>query len=761
MKLYHSLLLLVTGSMLPAAMAAQDVIQRDSVMNTKEEKNRNVMLNAQDTDQPRQINVGLPGTRSATIFEDGIPVSYFFWPDMSFYSWYGGATYGKTSVMSLSEGAIQYGEVSYIVDSHNRYSTPEVSGLVQYQLNNYGRQGIDAVITGPIANGWGFTFNTHQLWDPGTYKLLAANLQNRTQSYKIGIDKSFAQGRGKVSLLYQYSRYTKTNSDYAPFVFVGDGSVKEYQGFKMGTDSYLAKEMTNFNYMDLMTGEIKNISWKDAATVKNHTVRFNLDYTFRNGNKFAVASKVKIAKVGSASVAMTNIADNNGNYYYSDGTAYTGDKIQNFSIAYSPNKDNEWLTSATLTGTSRNDKHNWRLGANYWYQKSYSHEMSTSLYQEAAENPSLLYTKNADGTLNSDFMYNPQAGFYDGHDNTLAVFASDDWTINKKLWMSLGLRLAYQAYGATTANNLDGSTVNTRQAGWYLDDGTHVRTHITGDWLNPSAAYNVRYTIAKGFGVMGEYVFTRQRSNLEDYASATYPNTDAMNTNMARGGIFYNNSWIQLVSQVSWINKSNNKRRATFYHVMTKDAIDDSGLKASDEDSRGIQMSYGIQTLGWTTDVVLTPFKGFTFHGSFTLQSPKYKDFALYATFSDGVTDGMDVSNNTVTSMSKVLIELDPSYQIGNWRFNLNFRYFSKQYINKTNTLYFNGWWESFGSVQYKLNKNIDFSINVTNLFNQLGAKGDIGAADLVTDTTPYKNYIMTGSYIRPFEVAGAVTIRF
>ena len=75
---------LFLGALAPVASFAQDVIQKDTTVNSKVEKNRNVMLNASATDQPRQINVGLPGTRSATIFEDGVPVSYFFWPDMPF-----------------------------------------------------------------------------------------------------------------------------------------------------------------------------------------------------------------------------------------------------------------------------------------------------------------------------------------------------------------------------------------------------------------------------------------------------------------------------------------------------------------------------------------------------------------------------------------------------------------------------------------------------------------------------------------------------
>ena len=90
----------------------------------------------------------------------------------------------------------------------------------------------------------------------------------------------------------------------------------------------------------------------------------------------------------------------------------------------------------------------------------------------------------------------------------------------------------------------------------------------------------------------------------------------------------------------------------------------------------------------------------------------------------------------------------------------MNFRYFGKQYINKTNTLHFNGWWESFANVNYTLNKNVSFGLHITNLFNQRGAKGDIGAADLITDTSKYHNYIMSGSYIRPFEVSFSMSIK-
>ena len=47
---------------------------------TKEERNRNVMLNASSDNQPRQISIGLPDGEAVDIFEDGTPVSYLSGP---------------------------------------------------------------------------------------------------------------------------------------------------------------------------------------------------------------------------------------------------------------------------------------------------------------------------------------------------------------------------------------------------------------------------------------------------------------------------------------------------------------------------------------------------------------------------------------------------------------------------------------------------------------------------------------------------------
>ena len=75
-----SVLSFAAALLLPAATEAQDKPTKDSVPETKEVKNRNVMLNASSDNQPRQISIGLPASLSATIYEDGLPVSYSIWP---------------------------------------------------------------------------------------------------------------------------------------------------------------------------------------------------------------------------------------------------------------------------------------------------------------------------------------------------------------------------------------------------------------------------------------------------------------------------------------------------------------------------------------------------------------------------------------------------------------------------------------------------------------------------------------------------------
>ncbi|MBQ9883744.1 MAG: hypothetical protein IJM43_04735 [Bacteroidaceae bacterium] len=170
---------------------------------------------------------------------------------------------------------------------------------------------------------------------------------------------------------------------------------------------------------------------------------------------------------------------------------------------------------------------------------------------------------------------------------------------------------------------------------------------------------------------------------------------------------------------------------------------------------------YNIDAFGWTTDIVLTPFRGFTFHGLINLRAPRYRDYKFEPVFSDGYSETYDFSDKKVTSISSVEIELEPSYTIDKWRIWASARYYSRQYINRTNTLYFNPRWETFGGVDYNMSQNVSFGVNVINFLNQKGASAGIQAASLATDASKFQNYLTSGTYIRPFTVEFSTRIKF
>ena len=107
MKNTLSIFLLSAVMLFPTTALAQTEAKTDSVPSTREERNRNVMLNASNDREPRKISIGLPAQFASDIFEDGLPVSELYWPVMPYTTWRSGLSHATNSLMSLSESALQ------------------------------------------------------------------------------------------------------------------------------------------------------------------------------------------------------------------------------------------------------------------------------------------------------------------------------------------------------------------------------------------------------------------------------------------------------------------------------------------------------------------------------------------------------------------------------------------------------------------------------------------------------------------------------
>jgi hypothetical protein len=197
------------------------------------------------------------------------------------------------------------------------------------------------------------------------------------------------------------------------------------------------------------------------------------------------------------------------------------------------------------------------------------------------------------------------------------------------------------------------------------------------------------------------------------------------------------------------IKRTNFKNNSTFNKEVSPGVIE------TDKQTNG----YDVNTIGWTSDILLTPFKGFKLHLLLTLQNPKYENYS----FSTKWGDHYDFSGNVARSVSKTLIEIDPSYSWGKFNIWASARYFSKEHANYPNTLVFAERWETFAGLTYKYDKNVDFAISAVNLLNQSGAQGSISGTNTTTADQAVALYDkpLCGTYIRPFTLEFKTKIRF
>lgn len=743
---------------------------------SKEEGNRNVMLNAASANGPREIQIGLPSA-DVNVLENGIPVTYATNPHSVNSLWRADASLSHVGLLKISETAITTGNIGYAVNSFTQLGEKGFNGTLNYKSNHFGMQEFSLNLNGSMGKDWFYSGSIYQDFDPGTFKIKSTPFQDRTQIYRFALTKRYNQNRGELTAMYHYSNSHPVYmyaTQSAPFVYVGDGSVREFGDFSLGTTSYLPVD-NEMIYRDMRTGELKKTSLYDAVQNKGSEFTLMNNYTWDNGLNWKAIMKYDHS-TGSCVYQTPMSLDKNEagiNYMYEDADGgmkpYTGEYVQSRMSCLNRGFIDSFMFTTELSRSVGNST--WRLGVNEWYY-DIDYSSATTMYDQSVPTdggyPVRLY--NADYQTYADRTYGENGYYYDfnknaseyykGHENKLAVYFTHDWNITDKFNLYYGARLEYQALRGDNAAvlNADGNYVG-RFSNYYLGatapDGTQIApTPFSYDWLNYALTASATYKLNKEFGFTGDFTYITQHPKLENFAPATLPNTDKISVPLGRAGIYFNNSWLSLTSLFSYISKTNNNSTLNLQH---KTAAGQTEIMAA-------PLTYDIQTLGWTTDVVAHPFKGFDLHFLFTYQKPTYKKYETSVEFSDGYVGKINATGNIVAEIPQVIVEIDPSYMITkDLKIWTSFRYFSKTYANINDAYYFNGRWETFGGLNWQVNKQLSLGCTVVNFLNQTGAKGSIAGAELVTkdEASKYAGTVMAGSYIRPFTVEFSASLKF
>ena len=726
---------------------------------------RNVMLNASDANKPREIQIGLP-SEDVNVYENNMPAVYSSSLHNVSTHWRSDASLSSVGLLNPSESAVMTGNVAYSVNSFSVLGSKDFKGKLHYMTNHYGLQQFDLNISGNMGKGFMYSGSLYQNFDPGAFNVRFSDYQDRTQIYKGALTKEFNNQRGKISLLYHYSQSKPLANAAAEcaFIYVGDGSVKEIPGINLGTTSYLP-ENGEIEYKSIKDGSLVKGKYSDFTHTKAQQVSLLSEYLFDSGLHFTFNGKYMYADAAYYAVGGNNISDvENGKesaggtsisdiLYYDNNTLYTGKKQGRIGYSHEGNVQNILFTAEIK---KHSNQHNWRVGMNQWrYQVNYSSE-TTQFDQTVNAYPRILtrrYT-DANGNRIEDRFYGYNSGgaeYYEGYENKLALYATDQWKPNDLWDFYYGARCEYYK---VKGKNLPYSRFEDFHIGATTGDNEAVSLKdFGGDYLNYAFMAQGRYHISPKLGLNADITYATKRPVIADYAGYENPDDKQISIPLVRGGLFYKNAWIDITSMLTYIQKTNNYKRLNI-----------SNPAPGSTEIQAAAFNYDIQTLGWTTNVELDPWKGFHLHFLFTYQKPTYRKYEATVHFNDGTTGEINASGKIVTEIPQLLLEIDPSYSINeHLRLWASFRYFGKTYANLTNALYFNSRWETFAGINYQVNKHLSLSGTVINFLNQTGASGSIAGSELIKpeEASKYNNHWMYGKYLRPFtvELSAVITL--
>lgn len=734
-----------------SASAQENKKQSDSSSSNQEAQS--MLRNASSADQPREINIGLPADLGgATILENGMPVTYDFQSISPTRVWRQDGSFSKVQSLNIYKTAIKNGSIGVAMSTESGKGTDKFGAVAGFTTNTFGLVRFNGKISGPLnAKGWTYQISAFLNYDPTSQRLEFSRFNDQTQIFRAFVNKKYKSG--EIGIQYKFAENKGVaNWNINPYVYHSNGKVSEYNGMKIGTTMYAERTGMAHPY-NVWTGNQEHYSLLDNTGSTAHVLDVIGNHFFSTKTKLHYAARFMYANSGFVNPnygTIFNTADQGANnryvYQANPSLVYDG-MVQKGQMAVA---DKWGKTSLDLRAelSGKAERHDWLVGLSLDGMDAHDAYRSVyGWYTTVENNPSaLVHQKLVNGTwTNSSDVYgdeNPNSAiqYYDGLDSKVALYATDKWNITPKFTAEVGVRGelqhidGYWAPKECRGKNSNGITVLTS------------RNKLQKDWGHFSGTLNLVWNAFKGGGFTADAMFAQVGGNLSGYAQAADPDLKTSNTIVGSVGFYYNSPKFDITSKVNYITRSNYSFAGNFENPNDVTEI------------TRLTVKYGVQTLGWTTDLNWRPFKGFAFHYLLTLQDPKYKDFDFEAfglpfSFSDG----------TVRNVSKVLMEIDPSYTFGKWRIWASARYYSKMYANFSDALYFAARWETFGGLSYKANKNIDFSINVINFLNQTGAQGNIAGANTITKeaASQYYDKPLACTYIRPFQIEFKTTFRF
>lgn len=711
---------------------------------TGQDDKRNVMLNAESASTPRIINIGLPdSSNGAVVFVDGL--KHALGLPRSQYHWAGGNAYEKVETIDFMEAVVRYGEYSVPVNSRTRVGSDVLSGAFTGASSSDGLIRFDGSVSGPLRGKWHFALGAYVNYDPTSVNAPSRMFVDQKQIYQASLSRSW--DNSSLSVTYRLSLCDdRVDGGYsvAPFVYNGDGTIGLYGGFRLGRDCYMPAD-ESVRWMDLETG-----SWKEGDMSKMDRRRlhdFHVNYRKNNWLGWNLTTafhlcymapsnwmKVQLSGIDQASESM--------GYTVSGASSYTG-KVQNRQAFFY----DTWTFDPELNveGTKVFGHHSLKVGTSLAFSRQYE-SSSTFRFAHTVEASPRRVFKDGQGTWN----FNRNSTWMDAWKVQDDLYLFDSWRLLPAMLARTGIRVRGIYNDIYSAARLDGETINTRVEGFNLADPSLAKKHhFKAPGVDYVVSESLNWRIGRRITSVAEGFYSMTPKATTYYRNATLPSLRSIGNAMGRAGFTFEGGWYDVTALASYVTSWNNAAQVN----VTKQI---GGIS----ETLPWVAQYGIGTLGFTLDAALRR-GGFSLHGRATWQNPKYRNYRNEFVFSDGSVSVIDYTGKTVTGISKLMIEFDPSWSWKSYRVWASIRYYSRQYVSRTNLAYFKGHFETFAGVQAAFGKHGRINLDIVNVLMDHGARGSIDIADTIEDAAALQGLVMAGSYIRPFTLVLSYTCSF
>lgn len=738
MKTYLSILTLLLA-ITPGAFASNPKeVVADTVKTVKEitngaaSKDEAALLNAASASEPRAVPIGLPAAYTV-VRQDGLPVTYFWDPNATNLHWRQDGSLASTRTLPMSQTAVFEGEVGVGVDSYTMLGQKKFKGHATYALNTLGKHDFIIGASGSLGKNTTFSLNAFNNMDPGNVMLQFTHFADRAQYYTGTLTHRYSP-KGTFSIFYRYTDVQQLSNTVkqAPFYWVGNGSIKEYEGFVIGKDNYGNNDGV-ITYMDVRTGKMITDNYNNMGKNHTHEVKFMLDHKIDPSTTFFLRAKASFTDRGNVGDNTQNILASQTREYYDGSGEYTG-PVQRRLVQVADGNINDYMIVARLN--KKTGKHDWNFALFDYLEHTDFSTSSVQYDHEVKANPLRLRFNG-----NQFFNYNAGAQIAKGNENKLGVFLFDTWKIHPFVKIAYGGRLEYFDL------NVDYST-DQRFAGFHIGGPTKdgkgtvgfTRDNLRG--LNYAVSVLPTINFTKDFGFDGEFNYLTMFRHIQGFYGANAPLSKKRPHTLARAGLFYNHKYFNVVSSFTYSFRKGDSGRIA--------VTNDEGLSVT------VPYHQSIRTMGWKTDFMLNPVKGFSLNVIFTFQDPK---LAMYKF--EAFNEVYDFAGMQMPELSKILLEVTPRYKYKKFNMWVSARYNSKKYANVGNSIVFDGRWETFAGAGYNFNKNITANLNVVNFLNQKGPGGTVPGSALVTDGSQFAGSLIAGTYIRPFQAELSLKINF